>query len=151
MQQLVTVATERHGDEGCLHVSVATLTEALFSFRVTWYSSPFLVEGGLKLLYVDGLRWHTKTARRAEEQNTVGYSRGDPAPIILMDEGSEEISPEEIENLYEVVRYGKRSWPMSIAKTAIERWLEDRQHLIGIDYFAKESSSSISEDSSSSV
>lgn len=135
MQRLFTQASEDTSDK-CLHVSVTTDTQILFSFRVTWYSSPFPVDGGLKLLYVDALKWRSPKARAAEKNNSVGYSRGDPAPLVLMDQGHDTISQEEIDNLYEIVRYGKRSWPMGMAKVWFDKWLAEHPKLIGVDHFA---------------
>jgi hypothetical protein len=135
MQRLFTQASKDASDK-CLHISVTTNTQILFSFRVTWYSSPFLIDGGLKLLYVDALKWHSPKAKASEKKNSVGYSHGDPAPLVLMSEGHDEISQEEIDDLYEIVRYGKRSWPMGTAKVWFDKWLAKNPKLIGVDHFA---------------
>jgi hypothetical protein len=122
----------------------------LFSFSVKHYSSPYRVEGGVKFLYIDALRFHVEAAR---EQDKAGGNYFDSivldrekyigqAPLVLLISGSsDQITDEEIADLYNIVRLGKRSWPMNISKTIVYQWLAKHQDLIGVDYFEEESDS----------
>lgn len=134
MSRLITQATKHQGN---LQITISTETDPLFSFSVKSYSSPFLVEGGVKFLHVDHLSWHAETSKSKHKSDRIGYSNGDPAPIVLLENPElETITDDEIENLYEIVRYGRRAWPMGWAKIWLKDWLSKHQDLIGVDYFS---------------
>ena len=144
-QKIITQATNISGLS--LAISVSTEERPLFQFEVKSYSSPFLVDDGdqvgVKFLHVDNLRWCSPEAKAAAKSNKLGYSRGDPAPMVMLEQGaSDEITEEEIKDLYSIVRYGKRTWPMGPARIWIKRWLSRNQTLIGVDYFSPSDSTS---------